>query len=231
MKRLLLLLLLLPLFIACPRQKAPEPIVSPPVSVISVLITSVPENVEILFDDKIVSTPARFKVRSIDQLLTNNIKAAKNMTEAVEQRIKVYSEEEIEVILIFDSGLSKMANTLRLAKILVFDYGDSITFDFNKYEIKPAFIPLLAKQAYMLKKYFDGIDAYICGHSDSVGRHDYNLELSLNRAKSVYDELIKLGVRGANMRVQGFGSNYPLASNDNEAGRAQNRRIEIILGR
>jgi outer membrane protein OmpA-like peptidoglycan-associated protein len=207
----------------------PELAVSTPEPAISLLIKSVPDNVEILFGERKVITPARLKIHSIDQLFVNNIKAV-NMPEAVEQRIKIYSEEEIEVILIFDSGLSEMAKALRLTKIVVFDYGEGVTFDFNKHEIKPAFKPLLAKQADMLKKYFDGIDIYICGHSDSVGRREYNLELSLDRAKSVYDELLKLGVPRANMKIQGFGSDYPLVSNDTEAGRAQNRRIEVILG-
>jgi len=231
MRRCLFLSFLLPLLIACPQpKKFSELVVSPVESAISVLITSVPDNVEILFEKSIVSTPARFKIKSIEQLLTGNIKAT-NKIEAVEQRIKIYSDEEIELILIFDSEFSKVPKTLGLANILVFDYSEGITFDFNKYEIRPNFKPLLITLADMLKKYFDGIDIYICGHSDSVGRREYNLGLSLNRAKSVYDELLKLGVKGANMNVQGFGSDYPLVSNDTEAGRAQNRRIEVILGR
>jgi len=231
MKRCLFLSFLLPLLTACPQPKLPEPVIPPPPEpTVSVLIKSVPDNVEIVFDEQRISTPAKFKIHSIDQLLNNNIQAL-NMPEVTEQRINIYSEEEIEVSLIFDSGQSKMSRALGLAKIIVFDYGEGVTFDFNKYEIKPAFEPLLAKQADMLKKYFDGIDVYICGHSDSIGRRDYNMKLSLDRAKTVYDELVKLGVPRANMKVQGFGSDYPLVSNDTEAGRAQNRRIEIILGR
>jgi len=230
MRRCLFLFFLLPLLLACPQPKYSKLAVPLPKSPISVLITSVPDNVEILFDKRTLKTPTRLKIRSIDQLLIGNIKAL-DKTEVVEQRIKFYSEDEIELILIFDSEQSKIPKSLGLAKVLVFDYSEAITFDFNKYEIKPVFKPLLVNQAYMLKKYFDGVDVYICGHSDSVGRREYNLELSLNRAKSVYDELIRLGVQSAGMRLQGFGSDYPLVSNDTEAGRAQNRRIEVILGR
>jgi outer membrane protein OmpA-like peptidoglycan-associated protein len=230
-KRGLFLIFLLPLFAACPQPKSPKPelVTLPSENAFSVMITSVPNNVEILFGDMKAITPTKLKVHSIDQLLLDNIKAV-NMPEVVERRIKIYSEKEVEVNLFFDRELSEMAKALNLTKIIVFDYGEGITFDFNKYEIKPNFKPLLAKQADMLKKYFDGIDVYVCGHSDSVGRRDYNLELSLDRAKSVYDELAKLGVPKSSMKIQGFGSDYPLVSNDTEEGRAQNRRIEIILG-
>jgi outer membrane protein OmpA-like peptidoglycan-associated protein len=148
----------------------------------------------------------------------------------VEKRIGIISENEVEVTLVFDRDQSMMAKVLNLPKILVFDYGEGITFDFNKSELKPNLKPILLKQADMLKNYFSGIDIYICGHSDSIGRRERNLELSLARAEAVFNELAELGVPKESMKKQGFGSSYPLVSNDTEAGRARNRRIEIILG-
>jgi len=221
------------LLIACPKPvslQPPEPVITQPMPEISALVRSVPQNIEILFEGKSIGqTPANLKVYTIDQL-SGGFSAANASDEVVEQRVSVITEKEVEVTLTFDLEQSKMAKALNLSRILVFDYGEGITFDFNKSEIKPDFKPLLERQAEMLKNYFSGIDVYICGHSDSIGRRERNLELSLERAMSVYEKLKADGVPRESMKVKGFGSDYPLVSNDTEAGRARNRRIEIILG-
>ena len=225
-------LVFLPLLIACPKPAPHEPATPhAPAPEISAIVKSVPENIEILFEGKNIGpTPARLKVHSIDQL-SEAFSAANYQDEVAEQRVSFMAENDVEVTLTFGVEQSKMAKALNLSKILVFDYGQNITFDFNKSEIKPDFKPLLDKQAEMLKKYFSGIDIYICGHSDSIGSRDRNLELSLDRAISVYEKLLEDGVPKDSMKVKGFGSDYPLVSNDTEEGRARNRRIEIILGR
>jgi outer membrane protein OmpA-like peptidoglycan-associated protein len=213
----------------------PEPLPPPPPlpePEISALVNTIPSGAEIVFDGQTIGpSPARLQVFSIDELTTDNLTAANMPEEAVEQRIKFISEKDVEVTLVFDRELSKMAKALNLSKILVFDYGAEITFDFNKSDLKEDLIPLLKKQAELLKDYFDGIDIYLCGHTDSVGRKERNQELSLDRALAVFDELIKDGIPKERMKPQGFGSDFPLEANDTEEGRARNRRIEIILGR
>jgi outer membrane protein OmpA-like peptidoglycan-associated protein len=73
------------------------------------------------------------------------------------------------------------------------------------------------------------------GHTDSVGSDQANQRLSLQRARSVADGLAGLGVAGSRMTVQGFGESYPVAPNtyndgrDNPAGRARNRRVEVVI--
>jgi outer membrane protein OmpA-like peptidoglycan-associated protein len=67
------------------------------------------------------------------------------------------------------------------------------------------------------------------GYSDSNGEEADNLELSRQRAQSVADVLIDLGVDSQRMVVDGYGENYPIADNASTRGRAQNRRVEIVF--
>ena len=67
------------------------------------------------------------------------------------------------------------------------------------------------------------------GHTDSQGAAETNLELSQKRADAVREALIGLGVAEARITAMGMGEDFPIASNDDEAGRAQNRRVDVIL--
>ncbi|MCC6933940.1 MAG: OmpA family protein [Deltaproteobacteria bacterium] len=67
------------------------------------------------------------------------------------------------------------------------------------------------------------------GHTDNVGTTLYNEKLSINRAESVAKELEKNNVSPARLRVRGFGEGYPIATNNTDAGRSRNRRVEVIF--
>jgi outer membrane protein OmpA-like peptidoglycan-associated protein len=67
------------------------------------------------------------------------------------------------------------------------------------------------------------------GHSDSTGDSENNLEISAQRANSVLDALVSLGVDPGRFTAAGMGEDFPIASNDTEEGRAQNRRVDVIL--
>jgi outer membrane protein OmpA-like peptidoglycan-associated protein len=69
----------------------------------------------------------------------------------------------------------------------------------------------------------------VVGHTDSTGSLDYNMRLSERRADSVAAELIQNGVPGQRIITQGMGPQQPVASNATAAGRAQNRRVEIVI--
>jgi outer membrane protein OmpA-like peptidoglycan-associated protein len=68
----------------------------------------------------------------------------------------------------------------------------------------------------------------IGGHTDSIGDPIKNIEISVKRAKTVKNYLVKLGIAPERLIIQGYGSRNPIADNKTEDGRALNRRVEII---
>lgn len=103
-----------------------------------------------------------------------------------------------------------------------------ITFDFDSAAIKPSFYGILTNVSSVMINYAETV-VQIAGHTDSVGSEAYNQGLSVERAGAVRNFLVGQGVSPARMAANGFGENYPIASNDTEYGRAQNRRVEIVL--
>ena len=67
------------------------------------------------------------------------------------------------------------------------------------------------------------------GHTDSTGEATTNLKISERRANAVYEALIALGVDAGRITVAGMGEDFPIATNDTDQGRAQNRRVDVIL--
>jgi OOP family OmpA-OmpF porin len=101
-----------------------------------------------------------------------------------------------------------------------------VNFDFNKSNIRADARPILDEAIKTLKD--EGTIAIVCeGHTDSVGGDDYNQRLSMSRANSVKDYLVKGGVPAERIKVEGFGESKPVATNDTADGRAQNRRVEL----
>ena len=173
------------------------------------------------------TTPTSLNLAGPDEVL--NIEASRTNDPLVEKRIRYLSADRAEVIFVFASGHSAMAAALGLPKILVFDYGAGFTFDVDKFELKAEFLPFLDRQATLLNKYFPGLDVFVCGHTDSTGAPEHNLKLSLDRAQSVAGALTSRALSKDRLKVQGLGSQYPIASNDTPEGRTMNRRTEIIL--
>ena len=69
----------------------------------------------------------------------------------------------------------------------------------------------------------------MAGHTDSIGSADYNKGLSERRAKVVYEYLTSHGISADRMTWAGYGESQPMADNETDAGRAQNRRTELIV--
>lgn len=104
----------------------------------------------------------------------------------------------------------------------------NITFDFDRSDLKPQFLPVLDNVARTLSEYNQTV-VEVAGHTDSVGTDAYNQALSERRANSVAGYLGSHGVMNQRMIVVGAGESRPVASNDTDYGRAQNRRVEITL--
>ena len=103
---------------------------------------------------------------------------------------------------------------------------DGVTFDFGKAELKPQFYPALNNVASTLREYNQTI-VEVSGHTDSIGSEAVNQRLSEQRAASVGNYLIGQGLQRERFEIVGMGKRYPVASNDTDAGRALNRRVEI----
>lgn len=102
-----------------------------------------------------------------------------------------------------------------------------VNFDFNSFEIRPDARPVLDQAALLLNEN-PSVDVRVEGHTDSVGSDEYNQALSVQRAEAVYRYLVNRGVAPERFTVEGFGKSNPIASNETESGRAQNRRVELI---
>jgi outer membrane protein OmpA-like peptidoglycan-associated protein len=104
----------------------------------------------------------------------------------------------------------------------------SVTFAFDKAEVQPQFYPVLDNVASTLQQYNQTI-IEVAGHTDSVGTDSYNQQLSQQRAEAVANYLNSRGIMRDHMITVGAGETHPIASNDPDAGRAENRRGEITL--
>jgi outer membrane protein OmpA-like peptidoglycan-associated protein len=103
-----------------------------------------------------------------------------------------------------------------------------VLFDTGKYSLKPVAREKLAKVAGILLAY-PGLDIAVGGYTDNVGGDAMNQKLSENRAGSVRDYLVEQGVATNSVTARGFGNSLAVASNDNAAGRQQNRRVELVV--
>lgn len=102
-----------------------------------------------------------------------------------------------------------------------------VQFDTNSAALRPESQPQLQQMVAALKAQ-PGARVFIVGHTDNVGGYEHNRALSQRRAQSVVDALSTQGIDKARLRAAGVANVAPMASNANEAGRARNRRVEMV---
>ncbi len=119
-------------------------------------------------------------------------------------------------------------DVVRQGDNITLDVPGGVTFAFNSADLNAQFFPVLDKVAATLAEYNKTV-IEVAGHTDSVGSDAYNLQLSDRRANSVAAYLASHGVDRSRMVTVGAGEAHPIASNDTDAGRAQNRRVEITI--
>ncbi|MFZ0867342.1 MAG: OmpA family protein [Candidatus Sulfotelmatobacter sp.] len=123
--------------------------------------------------------------------------------------------------------LNSILQTRDSARGLIVSMSD-VLFDTGKFSLKPGAREKLAKVAGILLAY-PGLNIEVGGYTDNVGGDAMNQTLSENRADSVRDYLVQEGVSINSVSAKGFGNTLPVASNDNSAGRQQNRRVELLV--
>jgi outer membrane protein OmpA-like peptidoglycan-associated protein len=127
-----------------------------------------------------------------------------------------------------DSLAGTGVDVVRKGDDIVLNMPSNITFGFNSSELNPAFFSVLDKVAAVTTENPQTM-LEIAGHTDSIGSDAYNDQLSRQRAQAVANYLTSRGVNSQRLMTVGGGERYPVASNDTDAGRAQNRRVEISV--
>ncbi|MEA2099549.1 MAG: OmpA family protein [Campylobacterota bacterium] len=153
--------------------------------------------------DKCLGTPAKLKVDKDGCHIVAKVELSVEKEELIIEDSEPLMEE-IKVV------------TLRL------------NFETSKYDILEDSFSKVDDFAEFLLAY-PQYNAKIVGHTDSMGSYKSNIKLSLNRAKAVFNMLVSNNIEKSRLSVDGVGPDEPIATNDTLSGRAENRRIEVIL--
>lgn len=105
---------------------------------------------------------------------------------------------------------------------------EGVTFEFDKTRLRPDAQTILQFAVDILKKYPD-MNVEVAGHTDSKGSDAYNQKLSEGRAASVREFFVSNGIPGGQMTLKGYGEAEPVDTNDTDAGRERNRRVELRI--
>jgi outer membrane protein OmpA-like peptidoglycan-associated protein len=111
---------------------------------------------------------------------------------------------------------------------LMLNVPGSVSFASDSSSIAPSLQPTLDKIAGTLQEY-PATTITVVGHTDNLGDPHYNMNLSERRASAVADYLVQRGIDSRRITVQPRGESAPIADNATEAGRAQNRRVEMLI--
>lgn len=120
------------------------------------------------------------------------------------------------------------AEVERVGEGIKITFDNAILFDFDSSVLRPEAQANLRDLAESLQD-FDDTEVLVVGHTDSRGSEDYNQRLSERRASSAAEYLIERGLRPSRISTLGKGETEPVASNDTDEGRQQNRRVEVAI--
>jgi len=105
---------------------------------------------------------------------------------------------------------------------------ENVFFDFDSFELKQESLSSLRRLNRFLREN-SKVSILITGHTDNLGSDEYNLKLSLQRAQSVQNYLVKEGVKPDRIKVAGKGFREPMLPNSNASNQAKNRRITVSV--
>lgn len=134
------------------------------------------------------------------------------------------------------SASSKQAATGELSELVKLEgdhitVGETLLFDIGKADIEPKSTPVLDAVARILQETPDITKLTIEGYADSTGDDAFNKQLSQERAEAVKSYVLGKGIAATRLEAVGMGTDRPVASNESEAGRAKNRRVEFKVAR
>lgn len=120
------------------------------------------------------------------------------------------------------------ARVERVGEGITVTFDSGILFDVNSADLRAAAQQNLRDLVESLREY-EGTEVLVVGHTDSTGTAAYNQGLSERRASAARTFLVGAGLEAGRVRAVGMGLNEPIASNDTEAGRQENRRVEVAI--
>ena len=120
------------------------------------------------------------------------------------------------------------AKVERVGEGILVTFDSGLLFDFDSDALRAETRSNLRKLAQSLDKYPD-TDILIAGHTDQLGTASYNQGLSERRARSATTYLVSQGVTSSRLQTKGLGESEPVATNETEAGRQANRRVEVAI--
>jgi outer membrane protein OmpA-like peptidoglycan-associated protein len=190
---------------------------------------------------------ANVEAQRVKELTNAEARRIKDSTDAEVRRVKQQADANVEAQRIKDSTNAEArrikdstnAEARRLAEqksrdtLIVFVKGTTVVlkgvnFEFNKATLTKDSEKILWR-AYNAMVANPNVRVVITGHTDNVGSQESNNTLSLKRAQAVKNWLVKTGIASNRMRTVGRGQNEPMSSNETDAGRAENRRIEFFV--
>jgi outer membrane protein OmpA-like peptidoglycan-associated protein len=177
--------------------------------------------------DRAAADAARAAALAQQQAAQNEAERARLAAQQADQARQMAENEKSQLRERLRQQLNTILETRESARGLIVNISD-VLFDFNKYTLKPGAREKMAKVSGILLAY-PGLKIQVEGHTDSIGTEEYNQRLSEQRAETVRDYLVAQGVPDMTVSAVGFGKSRPVASNDSDAGRQQNRRVELVV--
>jgi len=123
---------------------------------------------------------------------------------------------------------SEAAAVTREGNLLAVTFKGDVTFDTNSTVVRPGLQSEINRVAGVLNQYPNTL-VRVEGHTDSRSSDQYNMDLSIRRANAVRTLLVQRGIAESRIDAVGYGETMPVATNDTEAGRQRNRRVEIKI--
>lgn len=178
-------------------------------------------------DREAAARAAREEAEAQAQQAAAQAQAAQQQAQQAQQQAQAAQQQEAQMRERLRQQLSQVLQTRETARGLIVNMPD-VLFDFNKYTLKPEAREKLAKVSGILLAYPD-LKVQVEGYTDSIGSDEYNQKLSEERADSVRGYLVQQSVQDNNVTAEGYGKTHPVADNATASGRAQNRRVELVV--
>jgi outer membrane protein OmpA-like peptidoglycan-associated protein len=167
------------------------------------------------------------------QLQSSDLSATKGQLVRTQQELdkeRTAREEAEKRAAIAMADLKKIAAVKQDNRGLIITLPGGVLFKTDKYELLPAAMVQLNQVADVLLRNSPDSKINVGGFTDAQGPEPHNQELSENRARSVADYLVSRGIARDRVVATGYGPQNPIADNKSIEGRAQNRRVEIVVG-